>query len=332
VPARWQPLLESFSDARVLIVGDVMLDEYLWGEATRLCPEAPVPVVHARRRSARPGGAANAAANVAALGAHPVLGGVVGSDTAADSLRGALAEAGVRSASLFPDPGRPTTMKTRVLAQGQQILRIDAEAITPLAAELATRLSDWVARQLPDCAACLLCDYGKGVLANGFAQRLIADVRRLGRPVVVDPSGVDYDRYRGAAVIKPNLRELTEADGRPIPDTPALREAGTRLAAALPGAAVLVTRGADGMSLFRDGYPPAFLAAAPARSVYDVTGAGDTVVATLAVALAAGAKLDQAVTLANAAAGVVVGKPGTAVVTPNELLAALDAGAPDLIL
>jgi D-beta-D-heptose 7-phosphate kinase/D-beta-D-heptose 1-phosphate adenosyltransferase len=326
----WELFLENFVDTRVLVTGDVMLDEYIWGEAVRLCPEAPVPVVQTRRRTVRPGGAANAAANLAAFGARPMLAGVVGDDRAADSLRGALREAGVEAGGLFTDAERPTTTKMRVLAQNQQILRLDGEVTTPLPAELTTRLGDWAERCLGGCSACLLCDYGKGALGGNLIPRLIGAARRLGRPVVVDPKGTDYHRYQGATVIKPNLRELGEALGRPVPDGAALRVAGARLARELPGTAVLVTRGSDGMALFRDGQPPAFLPAAPARGVYDVTGAGDTVVAVLALALAGGASLDRAVTLANVAAGVAVGKTGTAVVTLAELRAALAAGIPEL--
>ena len=217
------------------------------------------------------------------------------------------------------------------MARSQQVLRLDAEDPSPLSPPLAEALLTWVTSQLTTVDAVLLSDYGKGVVSADLAARLIAAARQTGRPVVVDPKGSDYTRYRGATLLKPNLAELEAFARWPIRDEAALRRAGEHLAAALPGTAVLVTRGADGMSLFASGRPGRQVAAAPVRRVYDVTGAGDTVAAVLALGLASGAALEAAVRLANVAAGLVVGKPGTAVVDREELADALAHGpVPDV--
>ena len=325
----WNAVVTSLAGRRLLVVGDVMLDEYLAGDAHRVCPEAPVPVVEVARRWAVPGGAGNAAANAAALGGHATLGGVIGDDPAAVTLARCVREAGVEPTGLVPDPTRPTTVKMRVLARGQQVIRADTESRTPIPAGPAGQLAAWAEWLAAGADAILLSDYGKGVLADGLAARVIAAARRAGRPVVVDPKGPDATRFRGATVVKPNLGELGELTGRAIRSTTDLVESGLRLADELEGSAILVTRGAEGMALFRAGDVPRLLPAAPARRVFDVTGAGDTAAATLALGLAAGLSVEAASRLANAAAGVAVSKVGTAAVSPGELLAALLEASPE---
>lgn len=320
---KWSAAVSSLRGKRLLVVGDVMLDEYLAGDVRRVCPEAPVPVVEVNSRWHVPGGAANAAANAAALGGKVTLGGVTGDDAAAGQLAQALRIAGVEPTGLIANPSRPTTVKLRVLARGQQVVRADTESTAPIEGKPAELLAAWAERVVAEVDAVLLSDYGKGVLANGIVPRVIEAARRAGRPVVVDPKGTDFWRYRGATVLKPNLGELGDLTGRRVRDLAGIVAAGSWLAEQLPGTAVLVTRGPDGMTMFRPDIGHLSIAADPTRQVFDVTGAGDTAAATLALALGAGLSVETAARLANAAAGVAVSKAGTAVVTPDELLAVL---------
>jgi D-beta-D-heptose 7-phosphate kinase/D-beta-D-heptose 1-phosphate adenosyltransferase len=316
-----QKTLSSLPGKRVLVVGDVILDEYVWGEVRRISPEAPVPVVDIRSHSHVPGGAGNAAANVVSLGGTALLGGVVGEDAAADSLVEALRQGGVDAGGLVREAGRQTTTKTRVIAHSQHVVRFDREHKAALSAAAEEALLRWVDRQLGEVDACVLSDYAKGAVTDRVAAHVLAGARRAGKPVVVDPKATDYAKYRGATVLKPNLAEAERFLRQEIRDADGLLEAGRCLVGALDGSAVLITRGAEGMSLFRRGAPPLHVPAV-ARHVFDVTGAGDTVISTLALALAAGAPPEQAVALANLAAGVAVGKVGTARVTLAELRAA----------
>jgi rfaE bifunctional protein kinase chain/domain len=299
------------SQARVLIAGDVMLDRYWFGEVERISPEAPVPVVKIARSEERPGGAANVARNAAALGARTTLVSTTGVDEAAALLEKLLAADNVR-ASFHRDGGFPTTVKLRVIGRQQQLLRIDFET-APSHEVLATTLADYE-RLLADSDLVILSDYGKGGLAH--IATMIERAREAGKPALVDPKGDDWARYRGATAITPNRGEFRQVVGR-WKDADEMARKAQALRAELDIDAVLVTRSEEGMSLYTaegaDDIP------AVAREVYDVSGAGDTVIATLGVLLAAGADLGSAVRIANEAAGVVVGKLGTAVVTPDEL-------------
>jgi len=303
--------LPDTSKARILVAGDVMLDRYWFGEVSRISPEAPVPVVKVERTEERPGGAANVARNCAALGAKVTLLSVVGADEAGQSLARLMAAEGIET-SLHEDAELSTTIKLRVVGRQQQLLRIDFENC-PAHEVLRAKLADFE-RQLPDCDAVILSDYGKGGLAHiGEMVRL---ARAAGKPVLVDPKGEDYVRYAGATLLTPNRAELRQVIGRWKDEDDLAARAG-RLLRELGLAALLVTRSEEGMTLFRDGetvHEPA-----QAREVYDVSGAGDTVIATLATMLASGADLPAAMRLANRAAGIVVGKLGTAVATREEL-------------
>jgi len=314
-----RPPLPELARARVLVVGDVMLDRYWFGRVSRISPEAPVPVVLVERTEERPGGAANVARNCAALGARVSLLSVVGADEPGAALERLVAAAGVR-ASLHRDTNLATTVKLRVMSDPhpQQLLRVDFET-QPSHEVLAAKLADFEA-QLGEFDAVVLSDYGKGGLAH--IQRMIALARHAGKPVLVDPKGDDYERYRGATVLTPNLNELREVVGRWRDDADLAARA-QRLRADLGLDALLLTRGEKGMSLY--GTDGAHDVPAKLREVSDVTGAGDTVIATLAVMLAAGAGLPEAARVANHAAGIVVGKLGTAVVHPDELAADLAA-------
>ncbi len=311
-------LLPRFRGCPVLVVGDLMLDEFVWGSVARISPEAPVPVVDVQRRTYMAGGAANAAANVAALGGRPVIAGLTGADANGQRVAELLHDAGVSDAAVVRDAFRPTTTKTRVLAQGQQMLRVDLEKPGALSPEFEDELLARIAAVLPGVRGCVLSDYGKGVATPRVAGELIAACRAARIPVVVDPKGVDYAKYRGATVVKPNQLEAGKVLNRDLRDADDVRAAGRDLADQLQ-TSILITQGAAGMSLFERGRPPVSIPA-QARAVYDVTGAGDTGAGALALALAAGGSLEAACRLASAAAAVVVGKVGTATVGPDELL------------
>ena len=307
--------LASLSDARLLIVGDVMLDRYWFGDVARISPEAPVPVVKVARSEERPGGAANVARNVVALGAHVGLLSVVGDDEAGRHLQGLLAASGI-DVSLHVDPAISTTVKLRVIGRQQQLLRIDFET-SPSHEVLRAKLVEFESR-LPAYDAVILSDYGKGGLAH--IGEMIRMARAAGKKVLVDPKGDDFSKYAGATVVTPNRAELREVVGR-WQDDAGLAGKAEALRASLGLDALLVTRSEEGMSLFHGA--GAVHEQAVAREVFDVSGAGDTVIATLAVMLAGGAGWADAVHAANVAAGVVVGKLGTAVVSRDELAAAL---------
>jgi rfaE bifunctional protein kinase chain/domain len=296
-----------------------MLDEYVWGQVNRISPEAPVPVVDVRRRTYVPGGAANVAAGIAALGGRPLIAGVVGDDTAATQLRDALAERGVDGDGLVTVAGRSTTTKTRVIAHSQQVVRADVEERQPVPSDATNTLRGWVDDHLDGSGVVVLSDYAKGVVTAELAQAVISSARGNGEAVVVDPKGSDYAKYAGATVLTPNIADAKRA-ANIAPDSFAeLGDVAARLAEVVPGSALLITRGSEGMSLIADS--GSLDVPAAAHDVYDVTGAGDTVVAALAVGLGSGLALPDAVRLANAAAGIVVSKVGTASVTLDELRA-----------
>ncbi|MDX2154543.1 MAG: D-glycero-beta-D-manno-heptose-7-phosphate kinase [Bryobacteraceae bacterium] len=305
-----------FTARRVLVVGDAMLDEYLSGEARRVSPEAPIPVVEVRSRTHNAGGAGNVASNLTALGADVSILAVTGEDPAASLLSRALASRGVDTTCLLSDAHRPTTVKTRVIAQSQQVARIDVEDRSPLSPALENRLLANLEAELSSCDAVVLSDYAKGVLTPRVCRAAIELAAAARCPVVVDPKCRDFSRYRDCTVITPNLLEARAAalDLEESLEVNALGRALLQLVAR----PVLITRGAGGMSLFQPDRAPMHLATT-ARAVFDVTGAGDTVVAVLALALAGGAPLPVAARLANAAAGIVVGKLGAAVLSPAEI-------------
>jgi rfaE bifunctional protein kinase chain/domain len=315
-----QRILQRFPGRRVLVVGDLMLDEYVWGSVRRISPEAPVPVVELQRRTHVLGGAANTAANVAGLRAEVVLAGIVGNDDAGLRLRSHLAAQGIGAGGVLIADGWPTTTKTRIVAHSQQVVRIDHEDRSACPAELAEKLLRFIDDALPRVDSCILSDYAKGAITPALARRLIDRARELGKPVVADPKAVDPAMYRGATLVKANLHEANVFLGREIASPSDLDLAGRRLRELFGGATVLLTRGAAGMSLFERGAEPVHIPA-QAREVFDVTGAGDTVAATLGVALAAGATAEQAARLASRAAAVIVGRLGTSAVRWEELIA-----------
>ena len=308
--------LAELSSVRLLIVGDVMLDRYWFGEVSRISPEAPVPVVKVERCEERPGGAANVARNAAALGAQVALLSLVGKDEAGESLRHLVKCEGI-DASLHVDAAVSTTVKLRVIGRQQQLLRIDFEN-RPSHEILRAKLNEFVQR-LPECDAVVFSDYGKGGLAH--IGEMIALARAAGKIVLVDPKGDEYAAYAGATIITPNRSEMREVVGR-WKDEPELERKATELRQKLGLEALLVTRSEEGMSLYLE--RRTIHEKAVAREVFDVSGAGDTVIATLAVMRAKGADWAEAIHVANVAAGIVVGKLGTAIVTREELSIALN--------
>lgn len=326
-PEESRGLIARFSEHTTLVVGDVMIDEYLWGEAGRISPEAPVPVVEVRRESLQPGGAANVARNIVSLGGKVELLTVVGADSRADDLRTVLADRGIPADGLLEDPGRPTTLKTRIVASRQQVVRVDRESRAPLTGAVAGRFRERLQERLAHVDAVIVSDYGKGIVEPGLMEELTAAAREHGVPVVVDPKESHFSRYRGVSVVTPNVYEASGAVGLAIADGATLETAGRKLLADLEAECVLITRGPEGMSVFEPDRTTTHIPVM-AREVYDVTGAGDTVIAALTLARISGANWREAAVLSNAAAAVVVGKVGTASATPAEVQSAIDTGYP----
>ncbi|GIX46468.1 MAG: bifunctional protein HldE [Candidatus Tectimicrobiota bacterium] len=310
------------SPPRVLVVGDVMCDVYLSGTVRRISPEAPVPVFESQGQYRVLGGAANVAANLRALGCEVFLAGVVGADATGEEVRALLHQQGIADSGLLVDASRPTTEKTRLVARQQHVLRLDRESRQPLAPALSAQLLAQASALLAQVDAVVCADYQKGVCTPALLPPLLARARTAGRPVFVDPKARDFTLYRGATVLTPNLAEVEQASGIVPEDEAALARAAATLLAQSQAQALLVTRGKDGATLFESGQPPLHFPA-QAREVFDVTGAGDTVIAALCMGVLCGLSLPEAARLANLAAGIVVGKLGTAVVTWEELQDAL---------
>jgi D-beta-D-heptose 7-phosphate kinase/D-beta-D-heptose 1-phosphate adenosyltransferase len=316
------PLVEKLKGTRVMCVGDLMLDHYIYGRVERISPEAPVPVLHLEREERTLGGAGNVLRNLHALGVETCFISVIGADLAGREVTSMVASLGSAEAHVLAERNRTTTLKTRYIAGTQQLLRADHERIAPLTAEVRGDIATIAKDSAQHHRVVILSDYAKGVLSDGLASEIIAAAKAAGALVVVDPKGDDYGIYRGADVLKPNRPELAAAAHRPVRSDEDVIAAARALIAAHDFGALLVSCGKDGMLLVeRDG--TTLKLAAEAREVFDVSGAGDTVVAVLAASLGAGASLADAARLANAAAAVVVGKVGTAVIEPTELEAAL---------
>lgn len=323
-PHRVSELLERLSSRRILVVGDVMLDRYMWGRVSRVSPEAPVPVVEVEDEAVRLGGAANVAANVRSLGAEPVLVGLLGPEQSTDTfeLRSLLEAGGLDGSGLVEDPGRRTTVKTRILAHHQHVVRADRESRVPAEGEAAEVLIERVRELLADVDAVVLQDYNKGVFSSRVLEGILEPLKDSGLPVTVDPKFERFFDFKGLTVFKPNLKEAESALGVTLHDEEAVGEAARHLQRRLEAKNVLITRGERGMTLL-DEEGALNHVATRARRVYDVSGAGDTVIATLTAMLAAGAGIREAAALANFAAGVVVAEVGVVPIRPAELLEAV---------
>jgi rfaE bifunctional protein kinase chain/domain len=352
VIGRLRRVVPRFQKVRIAVLGDLMLDRYLWGTAHRLSPEAAVPVVDFVSQNDFLGGAANVAANIAALGAKAQIFGILGGkktartkvidDQAGGALRNCLQAAGIESSGVLADVRRITTVKTRVIARHQQIVRIDRERADPIATETEEQLFRLLLNSLKNLDALVLSDYDKGLITDSFAERVLHACHQLKVPVFVKPKASRVFRYNGARAVVCNAKEASFYVTRSVTDDKSIEEAARALLGHFGCAAMVITRGEQGMSVFDEGLPrllhipatsfevtyarvgqPGVSQASHGRQVFDVTGAGDTVLSALSLAVAAGASLPDAAFLANAAAGVVVGKLGTATVAPKELLAAL---------
>lgn len=315
-------LIERLGRSRVLVMGDIMLDRFIDGEVARISPEGPVPVLKSIETRCALGGAGNVARNLTALGVAGVLIAMVGADSEAEEIRRLLSELHPLEFSLIVDESRQSTVKTRFLARRQQLLRVDAETTSRAGEEATGQALEAFRRRFDDCDAVIVSDYGKGLLTRGLLDAVIAASRERRKPVLVDPKGLDYSVYANATILTPNLKELGEATRMPVGDDAEVSSAAHALIGQCHLEAVLATRSQDGMSLVEPTGAATHLRS-EAREVFDVTGAGDTVIAVLGAAIAAGAPLVQCAELANIAAGIVVGKAGTAVTHVADLVHAI---------
>ncbi len=329
VPARSSSpepkIVDSFRGRKVLVLGDIMLDRYWIGSANRISPEAPVPIINKRGSTLAPGGAGNVAANISSLGGIPILVGVVGDDDAGRELRGALKKRGVDLDHLAIDPDRPTTVKTRIIAQNQQVLRVDEEDGQPIGETLMDQVMDKVRSLLPQVDLMIISDYAKGLILPPLLGRVIRQAADLRRRIVVDSKAPDYSSFKGVYLLTPNRMEASRAAQVSADHPDSVVAAGTRLLENPGVEAVLITQSEAGMTLFEKNRDPVHFPTL-ARKVYDVTGAGDTVVATIGLALAGGASLPVTAVLANLAAGIVVEHVGTTTITGEQLRLALQDG------
>ncbi len=323
-PGRADAITARFPDVALLVVGDLILDQFVWGNVSRISPEAPVPVVRQERESHSLGGAGNVARNVVALGGRVIPVGVRGEDAGGDHLLRLCREAGLPIEGLIVAPGRPTTVKMRVVAQHQHVVRVDRESDEPLEPLVAGVLRERAVSLLDKAMGLVVSDYDKGTIAPALLAALLPEAARRHLPVIVDPKVRLFAHYRPATVVTPNAREAMEAAGLRARSDQDFEAVGRKLLALLGSEYLLITRGERGMLLLGAGTGTLSIPTV-AREVFDVTGAGDTVVATLALALASGATMEEGAVLANQAAGVVVGKLGTAALTREELLGATQA-------
>jgi D-glycero-beta-D-manno-heptose-7-phosphate kinase len=325
-PSSGRSLIKRFAHIKALVIGDLMLDHFLWGSVTRISPEAPVPVVEVSRETEMPGGAGNVAINMASLGAEVFVAGVVGQDRSAERLFSLLQRFPIHLEPIVRASDRPTILKTRIIAHHQQVVRVDREVRSDLSAEIRRQLWDQIQTLMTRVDAVVLSDYGKGVVDSALLNALIPIARKRNIPITVDPKIENFSRYRQVTCVTPNLQEaMAGARVSKVTSEEDIVRLGQQILKSLNSHSVLITRGEKGMSLFEKKKPPVHIPTR-AREVYDVTGAGDTVISTLTLALAAGAPLRVAAELANYAAGIVVGKLGTAAVSRMELEEVLQNG------
>jgi len=317
-------IVSRFGRHRILVYGDVMLDEYVWGSVNRISPEAPVPVVQVERQSSKLGGAANVALNLKMLGDQPILVGVTGNDSGSLRLKQLLNENQIESGGLLTDSTRPTTVKTRVIAHNQQVVRADWENAKEIEDKLAERVLDKIKKEVKTVSALIISDYGKGTITSLLLGELIELARKHRIFVAVDPKETHFMSYKKVSLITPNHHEAGFVSGRRITSEKVLEEVGRGLLDALQAESLLITRGDKGMSLFEQGKQVTHIPTV-ARRVYDVTGAGDTVISSFVSAVSAGADLKEAAWISNHAAGVVIQEIGTAQVSKKELLEEIKA-------
>jgi len=316
-------LLSQFKHARILVIGDVMIDEYVWGDVNRISPEAPVQIVQVHHTNITLGGAGNVVNNLRSFDAEVYIASVVGDGIKADQLIRLFQEKNANIDGIIRDPNRPTIVKTRIMASGQHVLRIDYEKTHHITQSQEEQIAHFAERTMPKIDLLIISDYGKGLLTNSLLQQVIALAQKHQKPIIVDPKGKDYIKYKGASIITPNLKEISLATGIEINELSSIQKAGRLLIDQVGLERLLITCGKDGMVLFEPDREPYHIQT-QARQVFDVSGAGDTVVSVMALALATGNNYLNAAQIANTAAGIVVAKVGTATVSPNELKTALD--------
>jgi rfaE bifunctional protein kinase chain/domain len=320
--SRLKELFNRFRGRRIAVVGDLMLDRYFWGSVARISPEAPVPVVEIDSESARLGGAANVAHNIKSLGAEPFLVGIIGRDNSGELFKEILVENKLSTAGIIVDESRPTTVKTRVIAHNQHVVRIDRESKAEISYTLQQKIVDVLRHDIRNLDAIILEDYNKGVIAKSLIKQVVDLANEHNKVIAADPKFSNFFEYRGVTVFKPNRKEVEEVMGVRLGDDGAISEAGNALLTRLQAKSVLLTRGEKGMTLF-EGDGAVTHVAAKAREVADVSGAGDTVISTLTVALASGASLREAAALANYAGGVVCGEVGVVPIDRDALFSAV---------
>lgn len=317
--SRLKEILDQGHRKKILVLGDLMMDRYLWGKVSRISPEAPVPIINIEDEEIRFGGAGNVANNLIGLGAVPVLTGVVGNDDSGKVFRSILQEKQLNDQGLIVDEARPTTMKTRIIGNDQHIARVDQEKTSPISANIQSKIFSFVKGMITEIEAIIIQDYNKGVVVSDLIHDVIKLANQHGKAVTADPKFDNFWELKGVTVFKPNKKETEEALAIRLQTDEDLVRAGKKLIERLQAQAVLITRGKEGMALFEKGLPHKFLPTR-ARKVADVSGAGDTVIATLTFALAAGAGMEEAVTLANYAAGLVCEEVGVVPVDGEKLI------------
>ncbi|MFQ5736974.1 MAG: D-glycero-beta-D-manno-heptose-7-phosphate kinase [Thermodesulfobacteriota bacterium] len=321
---RAQSIIKRFPQVKVLVIGDLIMDHFIWGKVRRISPEAPVPVVEVTSESLMLGGSANVVNNIHSLGGGSLVTGVIGDDDDGSKLVAALKAKGISAAGIIADRLRPTTTKTRVIAHNQQVVRFDREKRDKIDRASTARVLGYIKKAVRKAGLVVISDYAKGLITAPLVEQVVSICSGAGVPVAVDPKVEHFSYYRGVTIVTPNNVEASVASGVEIDDEVSLHRAGEALFGRLGCKALLITRGEHGMSLFEPGSETHIPTVA--KEVFDVSGAGDTVIGTLALALAAGASFREAAVLANFAAGVVVGKVGTATLTPAELAAAVSSG------
>ncbi len=314
--------ISKFERCNILVVGDLMVDEYLWGDVDRISPEAPVQVVSIRNEEYTLGGAGNVVSNIVALGAKVSVVGVIGTDRNGQLLLNKFNELGVDTAGIFQVPDRSTTQKTRIIAANQHVLRIDRETVKEISDLTLNKVIKFIEEKMSQVDVVLISDYGKGLITKGLLSKLIAAAKKHEKMTIVDPKGLDFTKYKGVSMLTPNKKEASLVSGIEIINKSALWEAGNKILQNIGLDNLLITCGKDGMALFRQNQEP-YQVKAKARQVYDVSGAGDTVIAILGLSIASGASFENGVKIANTAAGIVVGKVGTATVSIQELNSAM---------
>ena len=318
-------ILNNFKKASVLVIGDLVMDHFVWGKVRRISPEAPVPVVEVSSESFMLGGAANVVNNIHSLGGKVLVCGVVGRDEMGKKLIHELRLKGISSDGVIVEDGRPTSVKTRVIAHSQQVVRFDREKKDKVHMDTVKTIMDYVSEKINSFDSIIISDYAKGVISEELVEEVIALAKKKDKPIAVDPKVGHFDFYKYATIVTPNNDEASKASGIEIENEASLLRAGEVLLNKLGSDAVLITRGEHGMSLFENNGEITHIPTV-AKEVYDVSGAGDTVIGTVALSMASGASLKEAAVISNFAAGIVVGKIGTATVTPKELKDAVDNG------